>query len=1257
MSRMKKAGIGLMAGVPALLLAVVLLVTTTPGLHLLLSAAVRWVPGLEIGQVEGGWRDLTLNAVRYQMPGVTVQTDTLHLALAPDCLWRSQLCLDDLSLQNLTAAINTRDMPPAESESAAQTAPVTEISAPVAVALRRVNLSNSRITVDGVDVSLSLLQTGLSWQGRSLTLLPTQVSGLAVALPVAPKTPSTPPATTGKPQPLGETLRALFAAPLLPTMPEFTLPLDLTIVDLRGESWQIQGSQSVTLSRFQLQAATRQQTLTLQQLTVQSPQGALYAHGNATLAGDWPVALNVNGTVNSDPLKGERLRLTAEGSLRRQLRLAVNLSGPQRAQLDIQTALAESGLPLNVSLHSPQLRWPLTGEAQYQFNDVQLNIGGKATDYSLALRGDIRGRELPPGTLTLEGRGSEQQFALTRLRLAALQGTADITGQLDWRDAINWNGNLTLKGVNTAQQWPEWPARLEGSLITRGSLAGEVWQLDVPQLALDGQVRQNKVMVKGALSGNAGGQWSIPGITLALGRNQLTLQGELNDQWRLNGDINAPSLNGTLPGLGGQVMGTLRLSGKRDAPQLQTEINATALRWQELSLGKLTLNGDVQSDKQLHGTLTLQLQQLTQGNLRLASLNVRAAGDENQHQLRLTMNGESVGGQLLVGGRLLLNGHFDREQQRWQGELSDTRFNTPVGEWRLAPAMPLVYQAATQKVTVGAHCWRNPDAELCVPQPIDAGASGKASVNLNRFNLAMLKPFIGQQTAVSGTVTGSAQVSWQANGGLPDAHVTLAGNGVTVRQQVQGGTLPVAFDALTLEAGLQRGQARLAWLMGIQGNGRFRGDVQIADPQRRRNLSGTVTLNALSLDLLRPILRQNEKAAGIANADLRLGGDLQRPQVFGQLTLDNLDVDGSWMPVDVTSGRLALLFNGMSSTLQGVFRTTQGQINAAGNADWSVPEAWRARIAVNGDRLRVTVPPMARLDVSPDIAFEATPQLLTLNGTVTIPWARIVVHDMPASAVDVSSDEVILDARRRPTSSAASAIPIASNLIVRVGDDVWLDAYGLRARLRGDLNVTQDTQGLGLNGQISMPEGRFKAYGQDLQVRKGQLLFSGPPTQPVLNIEAIRNPDNTADSVTVGVRVTGTAAAPKLEVFSEPTLSQEEALSYLLRGQGLNSSGTDSSMMTSALIGLGVAQSGQVVGKIGEAFGVSNLALDTQGVGDKSQVVVSGYVLPGLQVKYGVGVFDSLATLTLRYRLMPKLYLEAVSGVNQALDVLYQFEF
>jgi len=44
-------------------------------------------------------------------------------------------------------------------------------------------------------------------------------------------------------------------------------------------------------------------------------------------------------------------------------------------------------------------------------------------------------------------------------------------------------------------------------------------------------------------------------------------------------------------------------------------------------------------------------------------------------------------------------------------------------------------------------------------------------------------------------------------------------------------------------------------------------------------------------------------------------------------------------------------------------------------------------------------------------------------------------------------------------------------------------------------------------------------------------------------------------------------------------------------------------------------------------------------------------------VKDAVGLFDSLATLTLRYRVIPRLYVEAASGVDQAMDVLYSFEF
>nr|MBP9643605.1 translocation/assembly module TamB domain-containing protein [Budvicia sp.] len=409
--------------------------------------------------------------------------------------------------------------------------------------------------------------------------------------------------------------------------------------------------------------------------------------------------------------------------------------------------------------------------------------------------------------------------------------------------------------------------------------------------------------------------------------------------------------------------------------------------------------------------------------------------------------------------------------------------------------------------------------------------------------------------------------------------------------------------------------------------------------------------------LIRPILNESESAEGALNANLRLAGTAQNPRILGHLALDKLHINSQWIPLTIKQGNLALNFNGTSSDLTGQIQTEKGSLNLSGKADWRQIDAWRASIAAKGDRIRVAMPPTVMLDVSPDIVFEATPQLLSLNGSVGIPWARISVQEVPETATRVSPDEVMLDHNLQPIAPRTAAIPISSHLVINVGNDVRISAFGLKARLQGDLNVIQDRRGLGLNGQINIPSGQFRAYGQDLVIQKGVIQFAGPPDQPLLNLEAIRNPDSTADGVTAGVRVTGLASEPRVEIFSDPAMSQQAALSYLLRGQGLDSRGGDSDMMTSMLIGLGVAKSGKLVGQIGNAFGVKNLSLDTEGVGDSSAVVVSGYITPDLQVKYGVGIFDSLATLTLRYRLMPRLYLEAVSGLDQALDLLYQFEF
>lgn len=1258
MSLWKKISLGVLIFILLLSGTVAFLVGTTSGLHLIFKAANRWVPGLEIGQVTGGWRDLSLKNIRYDQPGVAVNAGEVHLAVGLNCLWNSSLCVNDLSLKNINVAIDSKKMPPSAPVEEEENGPLN-LSTPYPITLSRVALNNINIKIDDTTVSVLDFTSGLNWQEKTLTLKPTSLQGLLIALPkvaeVAQEEVVEPKIQNPQPdeKPLGETLKDLFSKPVLPEMTDVHLPLNLNIEEFRGEQLRVTGDTDLTVHNLLLKVSSIDGNMKLDTLDIDSNQGSVKASGTAQLTDTWPVDITLNSTLNIDPLKGEKVKLKVGGALRDQLEVGVNLSGPVDMDLRAQTRLAEAGLPLNLEVVSKQIYWPFTGDKQFQADDIKLKLTGKMTDYTLSMRTAVKGQDIPPATITLDAKGNEQQINLDKLSVAALEGKTELKALVDWQQAISWRGELTLDGINTAKAIPDWPSKLNGLVKTRGSLYGGSWQMEVPELKLTGNVKQNKVNVNGSLKGNSYLQWTIPGLHLELGRNSADVKGELGvKDLNLDATIDAPSLDNALPGLGGTAKGLVKVRGTVEAPQLLADITARGLRWQELSVAQVRVEGDVKSAEQIAGNLNVRVERIVQPDVNIGLVTLNAKGSEKQHELQLRIQGEPVSGQLDLAGS------FDRKEQRWKGTLSNTRFQTPVGPWSLNRPVALDYRNQEQKISIGPHCWNNPNAELCVPQAIDAGAEGRAVVNLNRFDLAMLKPFMPDATQASGVFTGKADVSWDTTKeGLPQGQVKLNGRNVKVTQSVNDASLPVAFDTLNLTADLHNNRAELGWLIRLTNNGQFDGQVQVTDPQGRRNLGGNVNIRNFNLAMVNPIFSRGEKAAGVINANLRLGGDVQSPQLLGQLQLSGLDIDGNFMPFDMQPSQLAVNFTGTRSTLAGVVRTQQGEINLSGDADWSQIDNWRARVAAKGSRVRITVPPMVRLDVSPDVVFEATPSLFTLDGNVDVPWARIVVHDLPESAVGVSSDMVMLNNNLQPEKPQTASIPINSNLNIHVGNNVRIDAFGLKARLTGDLKVVQDKQGLGLNGQINIPSGRFHAYGQDLIVRKGELLFSGPPDQPLLNIEAIRNPDATEDDVIAGVRVTGTADEPKAEIFSDPAMSQQMALSYLLRGQGLDSEQSDSAAMTSMLIGLGVAQSGQVVGKIGETFGVSNLALDTQGVGDSSQVVVSGYVLPGLQVKYGVGIFDSLATLTLRYRLMPKLYLEAVSGVDQALDLLYQFEF
>ena len=91
------------------------------------------------------------------------------------------------------------------------------------------------------------------------------------------------------------------------------------------------------------------------------------------------------------------------------------------------------------------------------------------------------------------------------------------------------------------------------------------------------------------------------------------------------------------------------------------------------------------------------------------------------------------------------------------------------------------------------------------------------------------------------------------------------------------------------------------------------------------------------------------------------------------------------------------------------------------------------------------------------MVVKASPKLLDLSGNVDIPWARIAIESLPDNAEPVSEDEVILNGPRKSkeklinrqfASETKSGMQIQSDLKIKIGDDVHLDAYGLKTNFK-----------------------------------------------------------------------------------------------------------------------------------------------------------------------------------------------------------------
>ena len=1194
------------------------------------QAGSRWalarVPGLTVeqfaGRLGGQW---SAEHLLWQQGSSRVELQAPTFAWSPLCLLRMTLCIEQLDVEQVSL-----QFPPGTEESSGPIS-LPDLQLPLAIELGQVRVGS--LVFNGTE-ELRGLQLAAHWTVKGLQIdsvhlqrddLSLDLSGLLQPQGDWPLTASgnlTLPAPGNQPWSLalkveGELLKTL----KLNADSSGYLQGQLS-GELQALADNLPAKVRITADGFK-PSADLPDTLQLNQLQL-TGQGDLkngyQLLGSASLpAEQGPVALALQGRVDAKGAQIAALDLTANDQ--QQLKVS--------GQLDWSEGFSAEGKVLWKDFPWHRL-YPLIDEPAVALRTFNGEVSYRDGNYLGNFKGDLDG---PAGAFSLSSpfSGDLTKIFLPEFKLVAGQGKAEGHLNLQFADGIAWDTALDLSALNPAYWLAELPGTLAGPLHSQGELKNEQLKLNA-NLDLKGKLRGQPAVLQAKADGQ-GQQWNLSALDIRLGDNRINGSGSLQQKLAGQVQITMPRLGQLWPQLRGQLNGRLDVAGTLQAPQGQLDLSGQQLAYADNRLQALKL--DARLDASQRAKVDLKGSGIQVGDTQLGTLTLAGQGDIKNQALQLNLQGPLL--KLALGLDGLLN------QGNWRGRLASGDVQTGGQDWKLQSPAKLEY-LATGTLNFGAHCWASGDASLCgedqrlMPDP-------KLRYHLKRFPIDSLAQWLPKDFAWKGLLNADVQLDVPASG--PKGQILVDASGGTLRVREKDQWLDFPYQALKLNTTLapRRIDSQLEFNGGKLGQ--LMVQAQINPLPKNKPLSGEFRLSGLDLAVVRPFVPMVEKLAGNLNGSGRLSGGLLAPQVNGTLTLSDGQVSGAELPTSLEDLQVQAQIAGESLLLNGTWKSGKaGQGSLNGQVAWG--QALLVDLNLKGSQLPVTVEPYADLEVAPDLKISMKGDQLAIAGKVQIPKGEITIRELPPSTVKVSDDTVIVG---QQTDEGKAPLAMAMDIDVVVGEDkLSFAGFGLTANVQGHVHIGDN---MDTRGELWLNDGRYRAYGQRLTVRRARLLFAGPLDQPYLDIEAVRQ----TDDVIAGIRLSGSAEQPTTQIFSEPAMSQEQALSYLVLGRPLSTTGEDSNMLAQAALGLGLMGSADLTGGLAKNLGIQDFQLDTQGSGTATSVVASGNISEKLSLRYGVGVFEPANTIALRYKLSKKVYLEAASGIASSLDIFYKRDF
>ncbi len=442
-------------------------------------------------------------------------------------------------------------------------------------------------------------------------------------------------------------------------------------------------------------------------------------------------------------------------------------------------------------------------------------------------------------------------------------------------------------------------------------------------------------------------------------------------------------------------------------------------------------------------------------------------------------------------------------------------------------------------------------------------------------------------------------------------------------------------------------------------------------PESSDPVDGRLDAEGFNLALVSQFLPPEyaDQLVGTIDGRIDLRGTIGQPNFDGSLRLRNAGIH--ILPGNVTLRNISadFIFNRDRVEFESLaVRSGAGDFLAGGYIQLDGFGPGKVAVDMRARQFNISDTRDARMVVSFDGTLSGTIQRPDLTGSMIVNSANVFLDNFGERTVE----DVQLEGEE-PIEAPSIYDSLSIRMRVQVDPNVWMrnrTSPELAIELQGDMDVLKDRgSDLMAFGSLGTRQGYAMQYGKRFQLKRGQLTFSGDPTNPALDIVSLYEL-KVPEDIEIRYLIGGTVDEPIFDFASNPEMELENIISYTLFGkpfgalfnwqQSFSGGGGGSALARDAAIGVLVDR---VESLATESLGIDLLQIDSNRQGEMvtTSVKAGKYITDKLFVAVlnELGGSDAVTRVVLEYYIRRNLLLMVTQGNDRrsGVDILWKYEY